>query len=170
MFWASDKLVWIPFYVFLIYILVMHYRKYGWILAAMAVLLVVISDQTSVQLFKEVVERLRPCHDPALEGIIRVPGGRCGGKYSFVSSHATNHFAIALFTGYFLQKKVRGFLPAMLLWAAVISYSRVYLGVHYPGDVLAGAAWGSLLALGMIIWGRNTLKSSNQPAATERHK
>lgn len=159
MFWASDKLIWIPLYVFLIYLLVLHYGKKGWILTGMAILLVVISDQTSVHFFKETFERLRPCQDPAFEGLVRVPGGKCGGKFGFISSHAVNHFALAVFVGYFLQKKLRGFMYILLAWAAVIGYSRVYLGAHYPGDVLAGMVWGSLLGTGMVIWGRSIVRN-----------
>lgn len=159
MFWASDKIIWAPFYVFLIYLLVTHFGKRGWIITGMAILLVVISDQTSVHFFKEVFERLRPCQDPALEGLVRVPGGKCGGKYGFISSHAANHFALAVFLGYFLQQKVKGFLYFLLAWAVIISYSRIYLGAHYPGDVLAGALWGSMLGIGMVIWGRSVINN-----------
>ena len=157
MYWVSDKIIWAPFYAFLIYLLVMHYRKQGLILVLLAVLLVVISDQSSVHFFKEVVQRLRPCHEPSLEGLVRLPGGKCGGQYGFVSSHAVNSFSLAVFTGYFLGKKIRHFMAIMLVWASVICYSRVYNGVHYPLDVLAGAAWGSLLAAGMIRWSRTIL-------------
>lgn len=158
MYWASSMTIWIPFYAFLVYLLVLHYKKTGWILVIMAILLVAVSDQVSVQLFKDLFHRLRPCHDPALEGLVRLPAGRCGGLYGFVSSHATNHFALAVFTGYFLDRKIRNFMAVMVIWATVISYSRVYLGVHFPGDVFAGAIVGTLLALGMIRWGKETLR------------
>jgi undecaprenyl-diphosphatase len=159
MYWASNKVTWAPFYVFLTYLLVMHYKKQGWVLFLMAVLLIAISDQTSVHFFKDVVQRLRPCHEPELEGLLRLPGGKCGGQFGFVSSHAVNSFSLAVFVGYFLNKKIRNFQIIMLVWAAIIGYSRIYNGVHYPLDVLAGAVWGSLLAAGMIIWGRNILKN-----------
>jgi len=155
MFWASNKVIWAPFYAFLLYLLVLHYKKKGWLLFLMAVLLIVVSDQTSVHFFKETVQRLRPCHEPALEGLVRMNDGKCGGQYGFVSSHAVNSFALAVFVGYFLNRKVRHFLVIMLAWAAIVSYSRIYNGVHYPLDVLCGAAWGSLLAAGMIVWARN---------------
>jgi undecaprenyl-diphosphatase len=157
MYWASNKVIWAPFYVFLAYLLVMHYKKKGWVLFLMAVLLIVISDQTSVHFFKETIQRLRPCHETSLEGLLRLPGGKCGGQYGFVSSHAVNSFALAGFVGYFLGKKIRHFLIIMLAWAAIIGYSRIYNGVHYPLDVLAGAAWGSILAAGMVTWGRSLI-------------
>lgn len=157
MYWASSMTIWIPFYVFLIYLLVLHYKKTGWVLVIMTIILVAISDQVSVHLFKEVFHRLRPCHDPFLEGLVRLPGGKCGGLYGFISSHATNHFALAVFTGYFLDKKIRNFMTVMIIWASVISYSRVYLGVHFPADVFVGAIVGTLLALGMIRWAKTLL-------------
>lgn len=155
MYWASNKMIWAPFYAFLVYLFFMHYRKQAWVLVPLAILLIVISDQTSVHFFKEVFHRLRPCHEPSLASLVRLPDGHCGGQYGFVSSHAVNSFALAVFVGYFMGKKIRHFLPVMLAWAVIIAYSRVYLGVHYPLDVVAGALWGSLLAAGMIIWGRN---------------
>jgi len=157
MFWASNKMIWMPFYVFLIYLLFLHYKKKAWIIVPLAILLVLICDQTSVHLFKDIFQRLRPCHDPSLAGLVRLPGGHCGGQFGFISSHATNSFALAVYAGYFLNQKIRYFLLVMLIWAAVISYSRIYMGVHYPLDVLAGAAWGSLLAAGMIRWSRNAI-------------
>jgi undecaprenyl-diphosphatase len=157
MFWASNKVVWVPFYVFLIYLFFLHYKRKGWLLVVLAILLIAISDQTSVHFFKDVIQRLRPCHEPSLADLIRLPGGHCGGQYGFISSHATNSFALAVYTGYFIGKKLRYFMLFMLVWAALVSYSRIYMGVHYPLDVLAGAAWGSLLAAGMITWSRNLL-------------
>lgn len=155
MFWVSEKAIWAPFYAFLIYLFFLHYKKQAWVLVPMAILLIVFSDQTSVHFFKDVVQRLRPCHAPDLAGLVRLPDGHCGGQFGFVSSHATNSFALAVFAGYFLGKKIRRFMWVMILWAAVICYSRVYMGVHYPLDVIGGAAWGSLLAAGMITWARN---------------
>jgi undecaprenyl-diphosphatase len=157
MYWASNRIVWAPFYAFLIYLLFLHYRKQAWILVPMAILLIVFSDQTSVHFFKDVFHRLRPCHEPSLAGLVRLPDGKCGGEFGFVSSHATNSFALAVFIGYFLNRKIRHFMAVMLIWASVICYSRIYMGVHFPGDVIAGAAWGSLLAAGMIRWSRNLI-------------
>lgn len=157
MHWASDRIIWAPFYVFLVYLLVFHYKRQGWALVGMAVLLIAISDQTSVHFFKETVYRLRPCHEPSLEGLVRLPYDKCGGLYGFVSSHAVNAFALAVFVGYFMNRKIRHFMGVMIVWALLICYSRIYNGAHYPLDVLAGAAWGSLLAAGMVVWGKNVV-------------
>jgi undecaprenyl-diphosphatase len=100
------------------------------------------SDTGSVQLFKNTVLRLRPCYEPALADLVRLVPGGCGGRYGFISSHAANHFAIAAFMTGVLQRRPRWAGAALLAWAALIAASRVYLGVHYPGDVLAGGLYG----------------------------
>ncbi|MEZ4740648.1 MAG: phosphatase PAP2 family protein [Flavobacteriales bacterium] len=141
---VSDMLLWFPLYAFFLYLL---QRRYGWkglawsvpVIAAM----VLCSDKGSVLLFKENFMRLRPCHQPALQGLVHLVPEGCGGQYGFVSSHASNHFAIAVFMIGALHARPKWAVPALLFWATPIAYSRVYLGVHYPGDVLVGALYGS---------------------------
>ncbi len=113
-------------------------------------LLFLISDQTSVKLFKDVFERLRPCHEIDLSGLVHVVDG-CGGKFGFVSSHAANSFAFAIFSGYLLKSNYKYILPLMLFWAALVSYSRIYVGVHYPGDIIGGAILGSIVGI-LVFW------------------
>lgn len=105
-----------------------------------------VSDQVSVQLFKNVFERLRPCHNPDINTMIHITG-KCGAKFGFVSSHAANSFALAVFVGLLLKRHYPFIVTGMLFWAAVVSYSRIYVGVHYPGDILGGALLGSVIAL-----------------------
>lgn len=144
---VSEKTTWIPLYALLSGYLFSRYGgKALWILLGLAVL-VGISDQASVYLFKEVFERLRPCHQPDLAPLVHLVNDYCGGRFGFISSHACNHFAVALFTALWIRK--RWYWVAILLWAGVIGYSRIYLGVHFPGDVIAGALVGMTLAGGM---------------------
>lgn len=146
MFWASNKLFWIPLYLFLIYLLFKNFKKKSfWILLTVGVL-IFCADQFSVGL-KNYFQRLRPCHEPALEGLVHLVKNKCGGSFGFVSSHATNHFAIAVFLSLIFKNTYKYFAPIIIVWAAIIAYSRVYLGVHYPGDILGGAILGTLLGL-----------------------
>lgn len=147
MLFASGKLTWLPLYIVLIYFIAQKYKwNTLWWLLAIAVV-VVLADQLSVHLFKNVFQRLRPCHNPELSGIIHLLGG-CGGRYGFVSSHAANTFGVAVFLS--LLYSSRWASIGLIAWAAFVSYSRIYLGVHYPADVLLGALLGSLV--GYITW------------------
>lgn len=145
MYWLSDKYVWIPLYAFLLFLIIREYRSRAWLVIVMIALLITATDQISVKLFKDTFMRLRPCHEPALEGMVRILFGHCGGKYGFISSHAANAFGIAFFSGMVLRRH-KVVLPLMLLWATLVSYSRIYLGVHYPGDIIAGGLVGVILA------------------------
>jgi len=108
-------------------------------------LLILISDQTSVKLFKDVFMRYRPCYNLKIMNFVHTVNGHCGGRYGFVSSHATNSFALAVFVGLLLKTHYKNIFTILLLWASIIAYSRMYLGVHYPADVLGGAILGSII-------------------------
>ncbi len=149
MFWLSDKYIWIPLYAILLTLLIKENPRHWWLVLLAVALLVTLTDQVSVKLFKDVFLRLRPCHDPLLDGYARVLNGHCGGAYGFVSSHAANTFGLAVFVGSMLKSRFKWMLWALLLWAAMISYSRVYLGVHFPGDVLVGGMVGALIGFGV---------------------
>lgn len=142
----SGKVIWAPLYLALLIYLGIRYKRKFLIIILFVILAVTLADQVSVQLFKNTFQRLRPCHEPALQGLIHLFNGECGGRYGFVSSHAANSFNIALLTLMFIKK--RWYTVSILLWASAICYSRVYLGVHYPGDVICGSMVGALIGWG----------------------
>lgn len=127
-------------------ILVVSYRKWKikslWVLGG-AALLVLVSDQVSANLIKNAVQRLRPCNEPSLNGMVHNIVG-CGKGYSFISAHATNHFAIGIFLSILFHKNYPWVVYIAVLWAALIAFSQVYVGVHYPFDVICGALLGSV--------------------------
>jgi len=142
--WARNPSVWIPLYLILFVFYWFDFRKnIIWILL-FAGLTVLLTDQISAHLIKQLVHRLRPCATPELIGHIHVLIG-CGSGYSFVSSHATNHFGLALFFISLSAKKYWWFTPVFLFWAALISYAQVYVGVHFPIDVICGGILGACI-------------------------
>ena len=107
--------------------------------------MIVFTDQSS-NFFKEFFERLRPCHNPELIEIIRIVKDGCGGLYGFFSAHAANTFAFASFI-YFLTPNENNYKRTsflLFIWAVIISYSRIYIGVHFPSDIIIGAIYGLL--------------------------
>jgi undecaprenyl-diphosphatase len=146
----TDMWVWMPLYLLLIYWIVKSYgRRWWWIILAVIVV-VFCSDQLSSHVCKPIFQRLRPCHNAAFQDLIHLPKGKAGGQYGFVSSHAANTFSIAVF----LIMALRKFRPwpaiLLILWAVLSSYSRIYIGYHYPGDIFCGTLLGILV--GLILW------------------
>ncbi len=143
---VSDLRLWIPLYLAFLVMLRLRWGWRGlWIALPVIALMVLCSDTGSVLLFKNTVLRLRPCHEPTLAGLVRLVPEACGGQYGFVSSHASNHFAIAAFMAGTLQRRPRWAPLVLFAWAGLIAFSRVYLGVHYPADVIVGALYGTLV-------------------------
>ena len=136
---------WLPFYLFLgVFVLLnFKWKAFPWIL--FFVLTITLSDQISSALIKPLVMRLRPCIDPDFSFNVRLLVNRCSGGYSFTSSHATNHFGMATFLAFTLKPYFGNRTNLIFLWAASISYSQVYVGVHYPIDILSGALLGTFI-------------------------
>jgi undecaprenyl-diphosphatase len=143
---ASDKYFWIPFYGLLLAFLVYRFRRQSYVLVPAIALTIGAADSISSAIFKPWVARLRPCHDASLAQVINLVNG-CGGSYGFMSSHAANSFGLAVLMTVILERKYNWLKGLLFAWAGVVSYSRIYLGAHFPGDIVAGALLGSLSAL-----------------------
>lgn len=156
--WAiSAKYTWVPLYALVLFFVFRKQKWWGLLTLLFMILLITAADQISVKVFKFGFERLRPCHNPALEGLVHIVNNKCGGQFGFVSSHAANSFAFAGFTAMFFNR--RWYSYSILFWAAVVSYSRIYLGVHYPADIIGGALLGLLIAAVLyVIYKKTALK------------
>lgn len=146
-FWIflSERSYWIPLYLVLLYLL---YKNFGLrktvLILVLTLLMILLTDQIT-NVFKDGFQRLRPCFVKEFEGVMRAVGCERRGQYGFTSAHASNHFAIALLLGLIFRNKFKWMLPVLLLWAGFISYSRIYLGVHFPLDVICGGIMGFLI-------------------------
>lgn len=143
-FQATETITWIPLYAFLLYKIYKIDPKNSWWVFGGVAITILLSDQVTSGIMKPFFERLRPCHDERWDGMIH-NYGRCGGLYGFVSSHAANTFGLAVFLNRKLKGKIKG-LRWLYLYAAFVSYTRIYLGVHYPIDIVLGAAVGTAAA------------------------
>jgi undecaprenyl-diphosphatase len=144
--WITYKYTWLPLYALLLGLLIW---QYGWqralLALAFALLLFGATDQLSSSVCKPFFARLRPCHNPALQEQVHIVNGHCGGQYGFVSGHATNTMGLALFMSFLFAGRLPWVGRLMILWALLNAYSRIYLGVHYPGDILGGIVLASML-------------------------
>ena len=132
----------------LLWVLLHQNRRHALLVVAMIALAFLVADQISSGIIKDLVERLRPTHDPSLESSVHVVNGYRGGTYGFVSSHAANAFAASMLISLVFRRKWVAI--SMFTWSLLQCYSRVYLGVHYPGDILGGIIVG--LLAGWLVW------------------
>jgi membrane-associated phospholipid phosphatase len=135
---------WIPLYFFLLLLLLINFKQKGWWAVAFTIITFAITDSFSSRVLKPLVGRIRPCGDPDFSFNVRLLAG-CGGNGSFPSSHAVNHFGLAMFLFILLHSVAGKWAYLFFLWAAIISYAQVYVGVHYPTDVIGGAFIGCFL-------------------------
>jgi len=136
--------IWMPLAFVILLILLKNNRFSHFLLLALLIALTVyVCDRVSSGFIKPLVARLRPCQDPALLDQIDIVNGARSGRFGFISSHAANSFGLFMFLSLLIRH--RGLTFSMLVWATITSFSRIYLGVHYPGDVLCGALFGMLV-------------------------
>lgn len=141
MFWITKTFFWLPLYGFLLFLVIKHFKKDTWIVLIGITITILLSDQITSGFMKPFFARLRPSREPSLQGLVYLVNGYTGGKYGFASSHAANTFATALFFWMLFKDQYR-WLWVLFVWAIVMTYSRIYLGVHYPGDIIVGMLVG----------------------------
>lgn len=145
-----EKENWIPLYILIAVWLVYKFRWNGLYIILILAVTITISDQVSSFIFKPLFARTRPCNVPELASQANLLIG-CSQSFSFTSSHATNHFALAIVFGLLFFRTRKWFLYVGMVWAAIIAYAQVYVGVHYPMDVICGAALGTLIGIAVYL-------------------
>jgi membrane-associated phospholipid phosphatase len=147
--YCRDAKTWLPLYLFILYYTFKNYQKFFIQILLVVGLSVALSDSVSSHIIKPLVHRLRPCNEPYLQGEVvnLIP---CGSGFSFTSSHAANHFALAMIFSLLIFPKNKLAQYVFFAWASLVAYSQVYVGVHYPIDVLSGALLG--IAISKIVY------------------
>jgi len=143
-FWLTytTKINWVPFYALLLYLMYKHWGKKPILITIVVVALMILFTDQITNIFKYGFERPRPCHVEVLMDKMRIVREGCGGPYGFFSGHASNAMAVAIFVGLMLKDKFKYAIYLLVIWAMVMGYSRIYVGVHYPLDVLCGLIFG----------------------------
>lgn len=145
-----NKKTWIPFYILGATLLIWKQKKKGLLIILTVIVAVVLSDAVSSHLFKPYFHRIRPCNLPEFTNQMNLVLAKCSGAYSFPSSHAANHFAIAITLSLFFIPRNKTLSFILILWASLICFAQIYVGVHFPSDVIGGMLIGVLLA--SLVW------------------
>ena len=148
MWFVSGKIEWLPLYLILIAYIIYRFRWKSISIIVAIILTIALADQIAVKAFKEVFERLRPTHNPDIQNLVHIVNNYRGGTYGFVSNHAANSFSLAMIISLILRNKYITLF--FFSWALLVSYSRIYLGVHYPGDIIGGAVLG--MGIGSMVF------------------
>ena len=143
--WLRNSNMWIPLYLFLVLLITINFRKTGWWWVIFAAGTVILTDFVSSSIIKHNIIRLRPCNEPDIVSWVNVLVGYRPQSSSFTSSHATNHFGIAMFLFLTLRTRFKKWPVIFFFWAFSISYAQVYVGVHYPIDIICGGLIGILI-------------------------
>ena len=141
---TRDQRTWYPFYALLLTYVIIKFKWKSIPFIVLAIATVSLSDLISSHILKEFIGRVRPCHEILLIGVMKLRVGYCPGSSSFTSSHAANHFSMATFFYFSLRPYFRKWSLLFFLWAGIISFAQIYVGVHYPGDVIGGTIVGLL--------------------------
>jgi undecaprenyl-diphosphatase len=139
----TETVAWIPLYIFILYVIIKEFRREVWVILLGLAITILLADQITASLMKPYFARLRPSQEPTLLEWIHLVDGYKGGKFGFASSHAANTFGAATFFFLWLRN-IKRWVIWLFVWAAFMTYTRIYLGVHYPGDVLVGALVGTV--------------------------
>ena len=140
----STTWVWIPLHIFLLYHIIKNYRLRSWLVIVGLALTILLADRITSGVMKPYFERPRPSWEPELESVIHLVNGVKGGRFGFASSHAANTFGAATFLILLFRNRMFKWLGWLMLWPVLVSYTRIYLGLHYPGDIIAGSIVGVL--------------------------
>ena len=143
MFWITKTWIWLPLYIFLLALSIKTDKKASWMILIGIALVILFADQVTSSVMKPFFARLRPSHDPALDGLVHLVNDYRGGLYGFASGHAANTFGTALYFWLVFRDKYK-WISFLFLWAIAMTYTRIYLGVHYPGDILCGILVGCI--------------------------
>jgi undecaprenyl-diphosphatase len=147
--YLRNAYTWTPLYLFLLVFVTINFKGRGWWWVVLFLCTVSLTDMVSSKVIKEAFERLRPCRDPGFFENVRLLLNNCGAGFSFTSSHAANHFGMATFIFITLRNIFKSWTWLFYVWATAVAYAQVYVGVHYPFDVLGGAIIGVLF--GMLL-------------------